>query len=80
MDQKWTTHLINMINSGNYTKQQMEDLFAKMNIQMPEPDDYEITMGEVVGKGSVVKHSYTGQMVIPDGKGGYDIKDDINYS
>ena len=79
MDAAWTTHLMNMINSGNYTKEELEGIFKQMNIEMPPPEALEYEMGTVKGNGSKVEHTYDGEMVVPNALGGYSVKD-VKYS
>lgn len=48
------------------TAQEVEDLFANMHIEMPPPDDYEITEESVQSAATTTKHTYNG--LIPTGK------------
>lgn len=62
----WTKRLVEMINNANMTVDEVESLFANMHIEMPPPDDYEISEESVKSEATKTKHTYDG--VIPTGK------------
>ena len=70
-----------MINNANMTVDEVESLFANMHIEMPPPDDYEITEQSVKSEATSTKHTYKGQIPVTDPKSdkGYRLED-IDYS
>ena len=70
-----------MINNANMTVDEVESLFANMHIEMPPPDDYEITDQSVKSEATSTKHTYKGQIPVTDPKSdkGYRLEN-IDYS
>ncbi len=66
IDQKWTDHLVNMINNSDMTLDEVQKLFANAHIQMPPVDDYELTESTAKSEATKTKHTYSGW--IPTGK------------
>ena len=66
IDKNWSKHLVDMVNNSNMTLDEVKQLFANANIQMPPPSDYKISEKEVKSAPSKTKHTYEGK--IPTGK------------
>ena len=68
LDSKFSEKLLDMVNNAHYTKDQVEDLFSAMHIEMPEieTDWEEPTVEEIAVPENAVIHRYEGDY--PTGK------------
>ena len=72
--EEMSKQLQDMVNNSNMTKEQIENLFAGMHIEVPpiEQEDINVEDQEFTSEATVTKHRYDGVIPVPDNsKQGY---------
>lgn len=77
---EFADNLTQMVNDAHLTEQELIDLFNNLHLEIPpyEAAPNEVSVDSVTVPGYATRHYYNGQMVIPDGKGGYK-KETVDY-